>query len=224
MCRFLLVQSDKPIQQSPILKEFVVMSERSRTVDGDRQEDGWGVAWKDNVGMWQSRTSLKPIWDQTHWIDEVPDTTTLAVHARSASFPQHKGVLEYNQPYLNNNDCFVFNGSLRGVRLPFNVQGSIGAQKIFALIEGELESCGPEKAMMNVYRLLTTNTQEIIGMNIGLMVNDVLYAVSEYTRNPEYFKLHFTKDADRVMVCSEPIGDYEWKTMEKGRVMTFSMS
>lgn len=87
MCRFLLVRSKNVKDMRPLLQDFAVMCERSRTTDGDRQEDGWGVAWINGKDDWQSEKSLHPIWEDKDFMSNIPSTRLLVAHARSASFP-----------------------------------------------------------------------------------------------------------------------------------------
>ena len=100
MCRFLMVRSDTAFQPEPILTEFARMAEACRAPDGDRQADGWGIAWLEDRNLWRSRTSTSPIWDESHIFHAIPAGTAFAIHARSASFPGQNNNLQYNQPYV----------------------------------------------------------------------------------------------------------------------------
>ena len=80
---------------------------------------------------WQVQHSVAPIWTETDAIQHLPPTRHLLVHARSASFAHHKGNIAYSQPYMCTPYAFVFNGFLKGVRLPRRVPGAIGAEKIW---------------------------------------------------------------------------------------------
>src|SRR3989338_688548 len=106
MCRFLLVKSKKPINPQRLLKSFALMAKKSKAYDGDWQGDGWGIAWMVNK-KWNIIKSLYPIWKDEHKFFDFPSTTIFAVHARSASFPQHKNNLEYNQHFINDSTVFV---------------------------------------------------------------------------------------------------------------------
>ena len=107
MCRFLLARFHEPIQPEGLLKAFSDMSEKSKALDGDWQGDGYGIAWIDPVLGWERRTSLAPVWQETDHFKDVPATRTLVAHARAASFAHHKGVIEFNQPYLFDRYAFV---------------------------------------------------------------------------------------------------------------------
>src|SRR3989344_4992469 len=133
MCRFLLVKSKKLIKPQKLLLQFAQMAKKSRALDGDWQGDGWGVAYKNQ--KWEIHKSLNPIWQDENTFNKFPKTDLFLVHARSASFPKDRGVIEFNQPFIYKNYAFVFNGLLRGVRLPMKVSGRIGAEKIWFLLK-----------------------------------------------------------------------------------------
>ena len=153
MCRFLLVKSKKSVKPHKFLASFALMAKKSKAYDGDWQGDGWGIVWMANK-KWNIFKSLSPIWEDEHKFPDFPSTTIFAIHARSASFPQHKNNLEYNQPFINDSTVFVFNGLLKGVNLPYKVPGIIGAQKIWFLLKHELKNNSPVKALVKVKNLL----------------------------------------------------------------------
>jgi len=217
MCRFLLVRYEKSINPQPLLQEFANMCEKSRAPDGDWQGDGYGIAWMEN-GAWQLTKSLTPIWESQESFSHVSETKMLVVHARSAGFPQHKGNIEFNQPYIRDSLCFVFNGMVRGVKLSMPLEGAIGAQKIFSLIKILLKKETPETALKIVDELLRNNTTEIVGMNIGLVQNVTFHILCEYADNADYFGVRYFKDNGLTLVCSQPIGDFRWKIMKRGEV------
>lgn len=204
MCRFLLTTSKKPIKPKTLLTKFAKMAKRSKALDGDWQGDGWGIAWIDKENKWQVRRSLLPVWEETSSFDSFPKTYTFAVHARSASFPQHKGVLEFNQPYIFGDYAFVFNGLLKGVKLA-NIPGKIGAEKIWYLLKNELRKNDPQAAMNNIKELLVSNTKNIIALNMGLIKNKNIYSLNYFTKNPEYYSLWEWIDETTRTLCSENI-------------------
>jgi hypothetical protein len=143
MCRFLMMSSKAPLRPTGLLEKFADMASRSRSPDGDRQADGWGVAWLDEQRGWSVRKSPNPSWTETQDFSNIPPCQILAAHVRSASFPEHKGVVEFNQPFLAGRQAFVFNGLLQGVSFPFPVEGRIGSQKIWSLLQRSINGGGP---------------------------------------------------------------------------------
>lgn len=223
MCRFLLLRSDQETQVQTIFEQFAKMAEASRAPDGDRQEDGWGVTWLEN-GNWKGHHSLAPIWDDVDFARQIPHTKHLLVHARSASFVQHKGILEYNQPYIHGSMAFVFNGMIGGVKLNRSVPGKIGAQKLFNLfleIVDQQEKPNPQAALEQLYRLIKDNSKNIRGMNIGISDGKNIYAISDYSITPDYFTLSQSNHKNFKMICSERIGEFGWDKVEKEVVKKF---
>lgn len=208
------------LDASAFLSEFATMCERSPAPDGDWQGDGWGVAWRGNDG-WQVKKSLLPIWQERHMFSAVPPTKLLVAHARSAGFPHHKGVIEFNQPYAEDGLCFVFNGMLRGVSVPMALEGTIGAQKIFSFIKNEAlhKDKGGDEALQALDATLKAHTRRIDGMNVGLVQGDRLSALCEYADNEEYFSVRYYQDPRITLLCSAPLPGYAWKKMGKGEIL-----
>ncbi len=218
MCRFLLFRSNKQVDPKNLLEQFAQMAEKSRTPDGDRQEDGWGIAWKENR-VWKEKKSLLPIWHDKDIFSEIKPTNIFVIHARSAGFSKHKGNLYYNQPYLTDSLVFVFNGMIRGVKLSTPLAGDIGAQKIFSLLKQEIQMNLPEKALHNTSQIIKENSQKIEGMNIGFVKDNKFYALCEYSTNKDYFSLRYFQDNNLTILCSEPLGSYNWQVIQKSEII-----
>ncbi len=201
------------------------MCKNSHAPDGDWQGDGWGIVIKTQsskfkVQKWEEYKSLKPVWEEKDKFQEFADTDMFVAHARSAGFPQHKGNIEFNQPFIQNELCFVFNGMIKGVKIGRTLSGKIGAQKIFSLILEENKSNSIENVLMYVDKLLLENSEKIIGMNIGVVKENKFYILCEYEKNSNYFGIRYFQSDEMTLICSEPIVDYEWTIMKKGEVLS----
>lgn len=219
MCRFLLAKSNKPFQPKQLLTEFSTMAEKSKAFDGDWQGDGWGFSWLDKNNKWQLYRSLKPIWKDVQSFNRLGMTKMLAIHARSATFPQHKNVLEYNQPYIMGRNLFVFNGYLKGVSLI--IPGRIGAEKIWNLLQDSLKEKKPVEAIEKVKNILKKNTKTIKALNIGFSDGKNIYALSYYTKHPEYYRLRYMRSRELSLISSEPIGKYDFSKTTSGSILSF---
>ncbi|OGG17348.1 hypothetical protein A3D78_04645 [Candidatus Gottesmanbacteria bacterium RIFCSPHIGHO2_02_FULL_39_14] len=217
MCRFLLVRSKKKLKPEKLLRQFALMCQKSHAPDGDWQGDGWGIAWFEK-GNWQLYKSLLPVWEDQNKFSDIPSTNLFAVHARSAGFPQHKNNLDYNQPYLGDNLCFVFNGMIRGVNLNRELEGQIGSQKIFSLLQQEIIHKNGQESLKTLDTTMLNNSRSVEGMNVGLILGNNFYVLCRYSKHPEYFTLHYFQSRDLALVCSEKIGDHAWKPMFKGEI------
>jgi len=206
MCRFLLVKSRKPIEPKKLLVQFAEMAKKSKAYDGNRQDDGWGIAWVDNQKQWQLKKSLFPIWEEINSFDQFPSTKTFVAHARSSSFPKDKEILTYNQPYIDGEYAFVFNGLLKGVSLP-KVPGNIGAEKIWYLLKKELINNNVNEALEKTKKLLLENSKKIIAFNIGLATSkkSKIYSLCYFTKYQKYYQLHTFKNQYTEIICSESL-------------------
>lgn len=224
MCRFLLVRSKNKIKPEKILRDFALMCKNSHAPDGDWQGDGWGIAskisnFKFPISNWDIYKSLKQIWEERDKFQEFAETNMFIVHARSAGFPQHKGIIEFTEPFIQDELCFVFNGMIKGVKIDRKLTGKIGAQKIFSLIIEEKKGKSLEDVLMSVDKLLLEKSEKIIGMNIGVVKENKFYLLCEYSENENYFGLRYFQDQELTIICSQPIGSYEYKVMNKGEIL-----
>lgn len=204
MCRFLLAKFENPTKPGEFLQEFSLMAKKSQAYDGDWQGDGWGVSWVDENNRWQIKKSFLPIWEEGDTFDRFSPTSILAVHARSASFPDQKGVIDYNQPFINEPYVFVFNGLLRKVSLT-GVPGKIGAQKIWFLLSKLLERLPPEKALQKIKDILLKNTDNLQALNIGLCNKDNFYGLNYFSQHPDYYQMYYLDSPSQKIICSEKL-------------------
>lgn len=220
-----MVRSKRKMRPLELLEPFADMCRVSRAPDGDWQGDGWGIATevqssKFKIRKWDVYKSLRPIWEEQNTFHNFQETNIFIVHSRSAGFPEHKGVLAYNQPYVSDQLAYVFNGMIRSVSLPMKFEGSIGAQKIFSLISLRLQDKGLDGVLLYVRDVIRENARRVEGMNIGLIVGERLYALCDYEHNADYFSLRYYNDGELSMVCSEPVGEHKWHVMRKGEILS----
>ncbi len=205
-----------------LLDDFASMCAKSRTADGDRQEDGWGAAWWDDRNGWQTRKSLAPIWKEWRVLSGIPPTRLLVVHARSASFPQQRGEILFNQPYTENGFCFVFNGSLEGVRMERAIAGEIGAQKIWNLILERLDaSVSLTTALKEIKMLLHRQAKTVRGLNIGIASAREMAILCDYSTEQEYFTVHYRRVGGDFIISSEPLAEARFSQMKRGEIISF---
>lgn len=219
MCRFLLARSKEPFNAVPLLEKFAFMSKKSKAYDGDWQGDGCGISWLKN-NEWKIKTSIDPIWENVEKFSDLPETNHVVIHARSASFPEHKGILEYNQPYIFENYSFVFNGLLKGVALPYQLDGKIGAQKIWSLIKKYLPDNSVEDSIKKAIEVLNKHTREIQALNIGISDSNNLYMYSQYNSHPEYYNLRIYLAPDIKIISSEDLNGYKFEKIETKKIIS----
>jgi predicted glutamine amidotransferase len=213
MCRFLAAVADAPLATHELLTAFAEMAETSRSPDGDRQGDGWGVAWLAEDGEWQRYRSLAPVWEDRASFTRVPAATALAVHARSASFAADRGRLAHNQPYLLGRQAFVFNGLLTGVSLPGRRPGEIGAQRLARLLSSFLRRDAPAEALARLHALLLRRAVAVPALNLAVCGAQEVTAISHFETHPEYYRLHHARDNGSTLLCSQPILGLAWRPL-----------
>lgn len=210
MCRFLLCKSTQPIHPEKIISAFAKMAKASKVFDGDWQGDGWGFSWfQDN--QWQNYKSLQPIWEEPEKFSSFPQAHIFSIHARSASFPQHKNNIAYNQPYSNDSYSYVFNGLLQGVKL--TLPGDIGAQKIWWLLNRYLKNSNLTQAFYKTAEMLKKNSRQIQALNIGIAGTNTIAAYCHFNVHPDYYALHYLDEPAIKIICSEVIEGYQFKSL-----------
>lgn len=131
----------------------------------------------------------------------------MAIHARSASFPQHKDIIEFNQPFIQKNTAFLFNGIIRKVTFPYSLPGRIGSQKLHALYHKLRPSYSPQETLKQIKSLLKQHAQEIQACNITVIDEDNLHALSMFTSNPQYYALRYYQTSEYMIICSEELNN-----------------
>ena len=194
----------------PQLEAFAALCKQSREFQGH----GWGCAWRDGDG-WQFHHDIRPIWEDD--VSLVPDNQLLLVHARSA-FRDEGICVENNMPFHNEDNVFIFNGELQGVRI--KEQGRIGAEKIFNyLLRFDHGDIG--EAVQRGVEVITRRTRYVRAMNILLAAGEDVMVASQYGEDPAYFQMHYTRRPGLQLICSQPLsGETDWQPIANGTVTT----
>lgn len=221
MCRFLILRSRNLINPYPVIESFSKMAKKSKALDGDWQGDGWGICWLDRNNHWCTYKSILPIWEERGKFDLFPETNFLVIHARSASFPETKGIIKFNQPFTDGQYVFVFNGFLKGVKIPYKMEGEIGSEKIWFLIKNFLRYMKPEIALEKLKNIIIKHTEKINALNVGLCDRNNIYALTMFNENPDYYQLKYFESRDLTIVSSEEIENYKFEDLLKGKIIKF---
>ena len=221
MCRFLMVKSQNPLNPAKILEKFAEMAKKSTAPDGDWQGDGWGISWLGYDQEWKLKKSINPMWKEKDVFSQIPESSLFLAHVRSASFHHHKEVLDYNQPFLREPYAFVFNGHLKRVSFPFQVDGNIGSQKVWTLLYDLLKLSDPRKSLFRLKETLEKNSQCIQALNVGLCDKKNIYAYCQYSDHPDYYNLQFHESLSLKIISSETFEGYDFQPFLSNTVMTF---
>ncbi len=219
MCRFLIVRSAVAFDPGPLFRAFAEMARLSRAPDGDRQADGWGAAMQNANGEWRTMRSLRPIWQDGEALDAVPSGRIFLLHARSASFPDQKEMLEFNQPFVEGRRAFVFNGLLKGVAFPRPLEGRIGAQKIWSLLKPGADTGPLDGVLETAVREIASHSREIAALNIGLVEDERIAVYAHGADVLPYYHLWTAERDGRTIVCSEPLPGLPFRRLPAGSVV-----
>jgi len=210
MCRLLCVRSHAPFRLSEHLEPFAEVARNSREYQGH----GWGCAWLGSDG-WRLHHDIRPIWEDPQ--HPSAETTLLFAHARSA-FRDEGIVVENNMPFFDGERVFIFNGELNGVRI--KAEGRIGAEKIFNYIK-RFERGHLLGAVERGVEIIEKRTRRIRAMNFMIGTRDEVVVCSHFSQEPEYFQLRESRDDERLIICSEPYGEFAWKLIENRSVESY---
>jgi len=212
MCRLLLVNLKEREDVRQYIESFSLKCRASKEYQGD----GFGIAYLDRNNKLQSIRSLKPIWDASDIIQQIPHTTFALVHARSAFGESTIGDIDNNQPFGDENFLFAFNGNLKGVSL--KAEGKIGAHKIFNL----LKESGFENIKDSISRIIN-NARYVMAFNIIAIHEKEVFVHNQYSAKPslanvgslhsqhsskedtDYFNMWELKEDNRLVISSEKL-------------------
>jgi predicted glutamine amidotransferase len=214
MCRFLMVKGEENFS----IEEFLFSFSQKCKENKEWQGDGWGICWLNSKNEWECFKSLSPIWEDKRKFKEFPKSKIFIIHARSSTFEKDKGNLNFNQPFVDGEITFVFNGEISGVR-GIEVEGEIGAQKIFNLIKRFLSKMEIKEAIRKTQILIEKNSREIKALNIGICDKRNFFVLCRYSRQKDYYEIKYFKNSKNSLVCSEKILNLDFKTMGNGEIL-----
>jgi glutamine amidotransferase len=204
----LAVRGKEPFAVASHLRKFAYIAEHSREYQGH----GWGCAYRDTAGDWNIYKHINPIWEDD--LSQFPPTTLLIAHARSA-FKDRDIVIENNMPFFDGTYVYTFNGELRGVRI--REKGRIGAEKLFNYIK-RLDRGDTLAALEKAIRILEKRTRDMRAVNVVMAKGDTICLCSRFTRDSDYFTMHY-REGTELVICSDPYPSEEgWKTITNGTV------
>ena len=209
MCRLLWLRADKPVDVLSHLTHFARLCRDSTEYQGH----GWGCAWllRDS---WQFHHSLSPIWDDD--LTAFGATHLFLAHARSA-FRDEGISIENNMPFVQNDEVFIFNGELNGVRI--REEGRIGAEKIFNYSK-RFSHLGALPRLKKSMEVIEKRTRYVRAMNLIMATPERSLLATVYNENAAYFQMQRTSVGSLDVVCSEryPI-DGLWRPIENRTVI-----
>jgi len=177
------------------------------------QGHGWGCAWL-LEDSWQFHHSLSPIWDDD--LNRFGETHLFLAHARSA-FRDEGIAIENNMPFVQDDEVFIFNGELNGVRI--REEGRIGAEKIFNYTR-RFSHLSALPALKKSVEVIEKRTRYVRAMNLIMATPERSLLATVYNENPGYFQMQRTSVGSLDVVCSEqyPVGR-TWRPVENRTII-----
>jgi len=214
MCRLLLVENPGGFSPCAHLDAFKQLSRQSREFQGH----GWGCAWLDSNRQWKQYHNIQPVWEDS---ESFPTTTLFIAHARSA-FRDEGIKVENNMPFGDEENVFVFNGELQGVKI--KAEGRIGAEKIFNTVKRFYRNDYAE-ATRRAVMVINRRTRYVRAMNFFVASSDEVHVCSQFAEQPDYFQLRTTQWQGTRIICSHPyeIGSAEWQCVDNNCVYTLKL-
>ena len=143
------------------------------------------------------------------------NTTRLIAHARSA-FKDRDIKIENNMPFYDHENIFVFNGELNGVKL--NVEGRIGAEKIFNFIK-RFDKEGIKAALSKGVEIIKKQSSYVRAMNIIIADKNKAYVTSNFNEDSEYFTMYCKETNGTTIICSEMFPEENnWTKIENNSI------
>ena len=197
MCRILLIHNPDGLDPNTYLRDFRTMCADSQEYQGH----GWGCTWREK-DRWVQYHNIKPIWEDEK-ID-FPKSTLFMVHARSA-FRDEGIVVENNMPFVDDDNAFIFNGELRGVKV--KADGRIGAEKIFNYIK-RFNKGDMSHAIKRGADIIVNRSRYIRAMNFILSTPNAAHVYSLYNEDESYFQMHQSFENGTIAISSRPIATH----------------
>lgn len=214
MGRFLMLENEAGAAGPEMLAGFAATSGNSRTPEGFRHSDGYGLAWLEK-DEWRRLRRLGPIWENLSDLAGPDSARRVLAHARHASFDWEKNDVRFNQPFISGRLAFVFNGFVEGVRLSAYPPGRSGAEKLFNYLLTLLETKEPPEALEMLGRIFKRNSSRLWGLNMGLADGESFYCWSTCDLYPDHYRLHFHRDGRLRVVSSEALPGWEFQPVPR---------
>ena len=209
MCRLLWLRAEHPVDVSVHLAHFARLCQESTEYQGH----GWGCATLAG-DQWRLHHSLSPIWEDD--VTVFGETRLFLAHARSA-FRDEGIAIENNMPFVQDDEVFIFNGELNGVRV--REEGRIGAEKIFNYTR-RFSHLGALPALRKSVEVIEKRTRYVRAMNLIMATPERSLLATVYNENPGYFQMQRASVGSLDVVCSEqyPVGG-SWRPVENRTVI-----
>jgi len=152
--------------------------------------------------------------------DLVPETTLLVAHARKAS-PEYGALVGaiHAQPLVRDGVFLAHNGTIRDIAVLGKGTGT-DSQRLLGWLCQTWQPRTAER-LAEVLRELLGLVRDYTAINLLLTNGISLYGFCCYTRDPDYYTLHWRREEGAVGVASEPSdGRPGWEVLPSGELLS----
>lgn len=184
--------------------------------------DGVGWAYRDGSGRMRLYRWGAAALARAETLPGAPsgETTLLLAHARKAS-PEYRAVrgAVQAQPLVQDGLFLAHNGTIRDVAALGAGPGT-DSQRLLAWL---VRAWSPRTAdgLLVALRDLAGRIRDFTAINLLLSEGIGLYALCLYTREPDYYTLHWREGNGVVVIASEPSdGEPGWNGLRNGDLLS----
>jgi len=239
MCRMLATLTNDQ-QNEKIYRDFLPLAEEGRVKPfrSKGHTDGWGIAGLLTEGSLFFYRSPNNVLDEKEiYFDKVKEILSSGayltiVHFRKASSGSIK--MENTHPFVHDKWIFAHNGSiLETEKLKVNknfCKGDTDSEKMFNfIIENITQNTDFISSLIEILKYLNSEVRHT-SYTFFLANPEYLIAYREYSTkfaeegdepswNRNYYTLYYTKSSDKVLFCSQPVGNEKWMPMKNSQLI-----
>ncbi|MFH1609394.1 MAG: class II glutamine amidotransferase [Candidatus Bipolaricaulota bacterium] len=222
MCRLLGVLSREP---APLRQHFTdaphgLLAVSLRGAKAPHR-DGVGWAYRDARGRMRLYRWGRETLARCDGLpgDLAPETTLVVAHARKAS-PEYGALVGaiHAQPLVRDGIFLAHNGTIRDVGTLGEGAGT-NSQRLLGWLCQAWHPRTTERLAETLGELLGL-VRDYTAINLLLTDGAFLFGFCCYTRDPDYYTLHWRRDESAVVVASEPTGGQPgWRRFANGEML-----
>jgi hypothetical protein len=99
------------------------------------------------------------------------------------------------------------------------VEGRIGSQKIWSLLQQSINGGGPAAGISALVRQLESGAREIQALNLGLFQGRRLFVYCRQAGVGPYYQLKIHRTPALILVCSEALAGLRWQSVPLNAVL-----
>lgn len=230
MCRMIAFASARPVDAGPFVDALARLCRTGAFIDrwekrpGGNHPDGWGVAWRDDVGWRLKKSGLPAAADPTLASLSVRTGRFLG-HVRFASNPATVRA-ENSHPFSVGDLLVAHNGTFRG---RFGEEGDRRGISDTLVFAEHLADAWPGRTFEGLADALGVilGNRELVGLytaaNLLVASGDAVFALRRFRKDPGYYTLYLREEGEAAVAASEPLDDRPgWRLLGDGELVALA--